>query len=69
MRWPWRRHLPAPPDVPVHLEEAERAVSQARDHLAETRHRDGTVYRTAQALRQIRAEDDFARSIREALKP
>lgn len=69
MRWPWRRRLPPPPDVPVYLGEAKQAVSDALDELAETRGRDTKVRKTAATLRQIRQENDFARTIRNALKP
>lgn len=69
MRWFRRRPLPPPPDVPVHLEEAREAVDDALQHLADTRAKARHVSRTAEALRRIRAENDFARTISNALRP
>lgn len=70
MRWPWRRrNLPRAPDVPVHLEESSQAVADALNGLAETRDKDAKVRKTAAALRRVRLENDFARTIRNALKP
>lgn len=69
MRWSWRhRKLPPPPDVQVHLGEAKQAVSDALDDLAETHGRGAKIRKTVDTLRQIRQENDFARTIRNALK-
>jgi hypothetical protein len=70
VRWPRRyRGLPPAPDVEVYLGEAKQAVSDALDDLAETRDRGAKVRKTAATLRKIRHENDFARTIRNALKP
>jgi hypothetical protein len=59
MRWPWQRHRPA--------DRADAAIAESTEQRKTAEGRREEVSRLAATLRQIRQENHFADSIRDAL--